>query len=105
MTSNQPFYFSVALPEGNYHVTLSDARAATAIASRRLLLEPLTIKPCKSSNFTKVNAQGQVEGVCVGTGMGFDPVFYYYRPMNVYAAHGSGQALRLFVCCSSIRSR
>jgi rhamnogalacturonyl hydrolase YesR len=42
---------------------------------------------------TKVNAQGQVEGVCVGTGMGFDPAFYYYRPVNVYAAHGYGPVL------------
>ena len=39
---------------------------------------------------TKVNEKGQVEGVCVGTGMGFDPAFYYYRQTNVYAAHGYG---------------
>ncbi len=42
---------------------------------------------------TKVNATGQVEGVCVGTGMAFDPAFYYYRPVNVYAAHGYGPVL------------
>lgn len=42
---------------------------------------------------TKVNAQGQVEETCVGTGMGFDPAFYYYRPVNVYAAHGYGPML------------
>jgi rhamnogalacturonyl hydrolase YesR len=42
---------------------------------------------------TKVNAQGQVEGVCVGTGMGFDPAFYYYRPVSVYAAHGYGPVI------------
>jgi len=42
---------------------------------------------------TKVNAKGQVEGTCVGTGMGFDASFYYYRPVNVYAAHGYGPAL------------
>ncbi|MDT3404080.1 glycoside hydrolase family 88/105 protein [Mucilaginibacter terrae] len=42
---------------------------------------------------TKVNAQGQVEGVCVGTGMAFDPAFYYYRPVNVFAAHGYGPVL------------
>jgi rhamnogalacturonyl hydrolase YesR len=42
---------------------------------------------------TKVNAQGQVEGTCVGTGMGFDPAFYYHRPVNVYAAHGYGPVL------------
>ncbi|MBD0298640.1 MAG: glycoside hydrolase family 88 protein [Flavisolibacter sp.] len=42
---------------------------------------------------TKVNAKGQVEGTCVGTGMGFDPAFYYYRPVNVFAAHGYGPVL------------
>ncbi|TDH26644.1 glycoside hydrolase family 88 protein [Segetibacter sp. 3557_3] len=42
---------------------------------------------------TKVNDKGQVEGTCVGTGMGFDPAFYYYRPINVYAAHGYGPVL------------
>ncbi|MFA9388696.1 MAG: glycoside hydrolase family 105 protein [Prolixibacteraceae bacterium] len=42
---------------------------------------------------TKVNENGQVEGTCVGTGMGFDPAFYYYRPISVYAAHGYGPVL------------
>jgi unsaturated rhamnogalacturonyl hydrolase len=42
---------------------------------------------------TKVNDKGQVEGTCVGTGMAFDPAFYYYRPINVYAAHGYGPVL------------
>ena len=42
---------------------------------------------------TKVNAQGQVEGTCVGTGMGFDPAFYYHRPTNVFAAHGYGPVI------------
>lgn len=42
---------------------------------------------------TKVNAKGQVEGTCVGTGMGFDPAFYYHRPVNPYAAHGYGPVL------------
>lgn len=42
---------------------------------------------------TKVNQKGQVEGTCVGTGMGFDPAFYYYRPVNLYAAHGYGPVL------------
>jgi unsaturated rhamnogalacturonyl hydrolase len=39
---------------------------------------------------TKVNDKGEVEGTCVGTGMAFDPEFYYYRPVNVAAAHGYG---------------
>ncbi|MEI7422824.1 MAG: glycoside hydrolase family 88 protein [Prolixibacteraceae bacterium] len=42
---------------------------------------------------SKVNEKGQVEGTCVGTGMGFDPAFYCYRPVNVYAAHGYGPVL------------
>ncbi|HTH38790.1 MAG TPA: glycoside hydrolase family 88 protein [Pyrinomonadaceae bacterium] len=42
---------------------------------------------------TKVNAKGQVEGTCVGTGMAFDPAFYYYRPISSFAAHGYGPVL------------
>jgi len=41
----------------------------------------------------QVNAQGQVEGTCVGTGMGFDPMFYAYRATSPYAAHGYGPVL------------
>ncbi|HEY0683306.1 MAG TPA: glycoside hydrolase family 88 protein [Steroidobacter sp.] len=39
---------------------------------------------------TNVNAKGQVEGTCVGPGMGWDPMFYMYRPVHVLAAHGYG---------------
>jgi rhamnogalacturonyl hydrolase YesR len=42
---------------------------------------------------TKINEKGQVEGTCVGTGMAFDPAFYYHRPVNVFAAHGYGPAI------------
>jgi rhamnogalacturonyl hydrolase YesR len=42
---------------------------------------------------TKVNDKGQVEGTCVGTGMGFDPAFYYFRPASFLAAHGYGPVL------------
>lgn len=41
----------------------------------------------------QVNDIGQVEGTCVGTGMAFDPAFYYHRPINVYAAHGYGPVI------------
>jgi unsaturated rhamnogalacturonyl hydrolase len=41
----------------------------------------------------KVNAKGEIEGICVGTGMAFDPAFYYYRPVSVRAAHGYGPVL------------
>jgi unsaturated rhamnogalacturonyl hydrolase len=42
---------------------------------------------------TKVNVKGEVEGTCVGTGMAFDPAFYYNRPVNVAAAHGYGPVI------------
>ena len=42
---------------------------------------------------TQVNDHGQVENVCVGTGMGFDPVFYYSRPVSAVAPHGYGPVL------------
>jgi rhamnogalacturonyl hydrolase YesR len=42
---------------------------------------------------TQVNKVGQVENTCVGTGMAFDPAFYYYRPVNVFAAHGYGPVI------------
>ena len=41
----------------------------------------------------KVNPAGQVEGTCVGTGMAFDPLYYFNRPTNVLAAHGYGPVL------------
>ena len=40
-----------------------------------------------------VNEKGQVEGVCVGTGMGFDPLFYQRRKTDVMAAHGYGPTI------------
>ncbi|MVN78684.1 rhamnogalacturonan acetylesterase [Hymenobacter sp. HMF4947] len=51
VTSQQPFYFSVAVPEGNYNVTvtLGDLKGASTnfikAESRRLLLETAATKP------------------------------------------------------------
>ncbi len=42
---------------------------------------------------SSVNEKGQVEQVCVGTGMGFDSSFYAYRPCHVMAAHGYGPVI------------
>ncbi len=42
---------------------------------------------------SKINEKGEVEDVCVGTGMGFDPAYYAYRPVSVKAAHGYGPAI------------
>lgn len=60
-------------------------------------IDPLAYSPVAQLGWnaisTKINSHGQVEGTCVGTGMAFDPAFYYYRPVNVYAAHGYGPVL------------
>lgn len=42
---------------------------------------------------SQVNAEGQVEGTCIGTGMAFDPAYYYSRPRSPLAAHGYGPVL------------
>jgi len=42
---------------------------------------------------TQITADGKVDGTCVGTGMAFDPAFYYYRPVSAAAAHGYGPAI------------
>ena len=39
---------------------------------------------------TQVEPNGQIKNTCVGTSMSFDPAYYYYRPVNVYAAHSYG---------------
>jgi hypothetical protein len=41
----------------------------------------------------RVNARGQVEGTCVGTGLAWDPMWYACRPTSAYAAHGYGPVL------------
>ena len=60
-------------------------------------LDALTYGPCVVLSWNavsqQVNESGQVTGTCVGTGMAFDPAFYYYRPINVFAAHGYGPVL------------
>jgi unsaturated rhamnogalacturonyl hydrolase len=42
---------------------------------------------------TRINDKGQVEGTCIGTGMAFDPNFYYTRSQSSLAAHGYGPVL------------
>jgi rhamnogalacturonyl hydrolase YesR len=68
-----------------------------ARAINRGWIDPLAYGPVAQLGWnavsTKVNAQGQVEGTCVGTGMGMDPAFYYYRPRSPFAAHGYGPML------------
>ena len=68
-----------------------------AHAIRKGWIDPIAYGPVAQLGWHavsgKINAEGQVEGTCVGTGMAFDPAFYYYRPVNVYAAHGYGPVI------------
>lgn len=83
----------------SYEETSASAMFVFAIARgiNRGWLDPLAFGPATSLGWnaltTKVNARGQVEGTCVGTGVGWDPMFYMYRPVHVLAAHGYGPVL------------
>jgi rhamnogalacturonyl hydrolase YesR len=80
----------------SYEETSASAMVVFGIARgiNRGWLDPLAFGPPASLGWnavaSKVNAKGQVEGTCVGTGMGWDPMFYMYRPVHVLAAHGYG---------------
>ena len=83
----------------SYEETSASAMFVFGIARgiNRGWLDPKAFGPAVSLGWNavtkKVNAKGQVEGVCVGTGVGWDPMFYMYRPVHVLAAHGYGPVL------------
>lgn len=99
----------VQAKDGRWHQLLnrSDSfleTSATAIYTyciahgiNRGWLDPLAYGPMAmlawAAVSTQVNATGQVENVCVGTGMGFDPAFYCSRPVSSVAPHGYGPVL------------
>ena len=60
-------------------------------------IDPLAYGPVAQLGWhaveSAVNDKGEVEGVCVGTGMAFDPAFYAYRPTHRMAAHGYGPVI------------
>lgn len=60
-------------------------------------IDPVTYGPVANLAWnavtTEISPEGAVEGVCVGTGMGFDPAYYYYRPVTSAAAHGYGPVI------------
>jgi unsaturated rhamnogalacturonyl hydrolase len=42
---------------------------------------------------SRIDSNGAVKGTCVGTGIGWEAVFYAYRPTSPYAPHGYGPVL------------
>ena len=97
--SGSGFWHQLLDREDSYLETSATAIYAYAMARAvdRGWIDPVAYGPATvlawNAVTTKVNARGQVEGTCVGTGMGFDPAFYYYRPTSPFAAHGYGPVL------------
>ena len=97
--SGSGFWHQLLDREDSYLETSATAIYAYAMARaiNRGWLDPVAHAPAVvlawNAVSTKVNAEGQVEGTCVGTGMGFDPAFYYHRPVSKFAAHGYGPVL------------
>jgi unsaturated rhamnogalacturonyl hydrolase len=97
--SGSGFWHQLLDREDSYLETSATAIYAYCIAHacNKGWLNPVTYAPMANLAWnavaTKINDKGQVEGTCVGTGMAFDPAFYYHRPVNVFAAHGYGPVI------------
>ena len=97
--SGSGFWHQLLDKEDSYLETSATAIYSYCIAHacNKGWLDPMTYGPMSilawNAVSTKITAKGQVEGTCVGTGMAFDPAFYYHRPVNVFAAHGYGPAI------------
>jgi unsaturated rhamnogalacturonyl hydrolase len=97
--SGSGFWHQLLDREDSYLETSATAIYAYCIAHacNKGWLQAVTYAPMASLAWnavtTKINDKGQVEGTCVGTGMAFDPAFYYHRPVNVFAAHGYGPVI------------
>lgn len=96
LQSSEGFWHQLLDRNDSYHETSATAIFAYCLAHgvNEGWLNPLTYVPtiCLAWNAvsTQIDEAGMVHGTCVGTGMAFDPAFYYYRPISPYAAHGYG---------------
>ncbi|RJG21269.1 glycoside hydrolase family 88/105 protein [Massilia cavernae] len=97
--AKEGFWHQLIDRSDTYQETSATAIYAYAIARavNRGYVEPEMYGPMANLAWnavaSKVLPNGQIEGICVGTGMAFDPAFYAYRPTSVKAAHGYGPAL------------
>jgi unsaturated rhamnogalacturonyl hydrolase len=97
--SGTGFWHQLLNHEDSYLETSATAiyTYAYARAINRKWIDPAAYAPMTflawNAVSSKINQKGQVEGTCVGTGLGFDPAFYYYRPVSPFAAHGYGPTL------------
>lgn len=97
--SSEGFWHQLLDRNDSYLETSATAIYAYCLAHaiNRGWIEAMTYGPAANLAWeavsTKINPKGEVEGTCVGTGMGFDPAFYYYRPVSAKAAHGYGPVI------------
>lgn len=93
------FWHQLLDRQETYEETSATAIFAYALAHgiNQGWLDPVTFGPVAQLAWeavsSKINAKGEVEDVCVGTGMGFEPAYYAYRPVSVKAAHGYGPTI------------
>lgn len=97
--SGEGFWHQLLDRNDSYHETSATALFVYCIARgiHKGWIDPVAFGPAAQLGWhavsTKINARGEVEGTCVGTGMAFDPAFYYHRPVSASAAHGYGAVL------------
>lgn len=99
LQSSEGFWHQLLDRNDSYLETSATAIYTYCIAHavRRGWVDGITYGPVAQLGWhavsTKVQEDGRVAGTCVGTGMAFDPAFYYYRPVSSAAAHGYGPAI------------
>lgn len=99
LQSSEGFWHQLLDREDSYLETSATAIYCYAIAHavRKGWVEGITYGPVAQLAWhaisTKITEEGKVSGTCVGTGMAFDPAFYYYRPVSSAAAHGYGPVI------------
>ena len=97
--SSEGFWHQLLDREDSYLETSATAIYTYSIARaiNQGWLEGITYGPVAQLGWnalsTQITEEGLVKGTCVGTGMAFDPAFYYYRPVSAAAAHGYGPAI------------
>ncbi len=97
--SSEGFWHQLLDRSDSYLETSATAIYTYAIARaiNQGWLEGITYGPVAQLGWnalaTMISEDGKVAGTCVGTGMAFDPAFYYYRPVSAAAAHGYGPAI------------
>jgi rhamnogalacturonyl hydrolase YesR/lysophospholipase L1-like esterase len=99
LQSGDGFWHQLVNRNDSYYETSATAIFVYCIAHaiNKGWISPISYGPVATLGWnavsTKINEKGQVEGTCVGTGMAFDPAFYYSRPVSPFAAHGYGPVI------------